>query len=68
MEQPVPHYFPLIPDDLRLPVDVVFLEIVAQDPFPVGLKRIVDGMPVPVFDHVRAGGQMAVCLQAQLAG
>ena len=53
-------------DHFCRPVGVIFLEIMAQKPLPVGFKGIVDGMPVPVFHHIGAGGHMAVGLKPQL--
>ena len=48
------------------PIGGVFLKIMAQKTLPVGLKRIMNGMPVPVHDTVCTGSQMAVRLQPQL--
>ncbi len=48
-------------------VGAVGLEIVAEDALPVGLLSGVDGVPVPVLDHVGAAGDVGVDVEAQLA-
>ena len=47
-------------------VDRRRLEVMGKQAFPVGFHRVMDGMPVPVFDHLGTGCQMADCLQPQL--
>ena len=48
-------------------VGVVFLKVMTEQPFPVGFKGVVNGMPVPVFHHVGSGSKVAVGLQPELS-
>ena len=59
---------PLAPDDPRFEVRRIRGEVVAEQPLPVGLEGVVDRVPVPVHDAERTAGDVAVGLQAQLAG
>jgi hypothetical protein len=47
-------------------VGAVGLEVVAQDAFPVCLLPGVDGVPVPVLDHVGAAGEIGVDIESDL--
>ena len=50
-----------------LGVGAVGFEVVREDAFPVGFLPGVDGVPVPVLDHVGAAGEMGVDVEAELA-
>ena len=39
----------------------------AQDAFPVSLLTGVDRVPVPILDHVGAGGEIGVDVEPELA-
>ncbi len=69
VDEPLSHFRSgdLAAEHARLAVGGVRFEVVAQQALPVGLEGVVDGVPVPVFHHVGAGGEVGVGLQAQLA-
>ena len=52
----------------RLPVGGVGRVVLGEQALPVGLEGVVEGAPVPVHDAHRAGGQVGVGLETQLAG
>ena len=56
-----------ISDHFCCTIGIIFLEVMTQQSFPVGLKRIVDGMPVPVFHHIGSGCYMTVRLKTKLS-
>ena len=55
-------------DRFRFLINGRGLEVVGQKPLPVGLARVMNRVPVPVFDHLRARCEMAHCLKSQLSG
>lgn len=55
-------------DGGRLPVGLPGGQVVAEDPLPVALHRVVDAVPGPVLHAVGPAGQVAEGLQPQLAG
>ena len=54
-------------DARGLLVDAVRLEVVAEQALPIRLLAVVQRVPVPVLDHVRAVGHVRPCLQPQLS-
>ena len=70
VDEPLPHFRfgDLAAEHARLAVGGIRFEVVAQQALPICFKGIVDGVPVPIFHHVGAGGEVGVGLQAQLAG
>ena len=69
VDEPLPHFRfgDLAAEHARLAVGGIRFEVVAQQALPICFKGIVDGVPVPIFHHVGAGGEVGVGLQAQLA-
>ena len=69
VNEALPHFrlADFVSEHACLAVGRVRFEVVAQQTLPVGFERIVDGMPVPVFHHVSAGGQVRVSLQTKLS-
>ncbi len=57
----------LAADAHRLPVDAVRLQVVAEEPLPVGLLPVVEGVPVPVLDHARPARHVGPGLEPELA-
>src|SRR3974377_1657459 len=55
-----------VSDATDLSVRAVGFEVMAEHAFPVGLLARVDGMPVPVFNHIRAAGNVSIDIEAQL--
>ena len=70
VDQTLPHLRvgDLVAEHAGLAVGRVRFEVVTQQPLPVGFEGVVDRVPVPVLHAVGAGGQVAVGMQAQLAG
>ena len=64
VDEPLSHFRfgDLAAEHARLAVGGIRFEVVAQQALPICFKGIVDGVPVPIFHHVGAGGEVGVGL------
>ena len=51
----------------HLGIRTIGFQVVTEHSLPIGFLPGMDGVPVPVLDHVGAAGYVGVNVQAQLA-
>src|SRR5438034_9712010 len=57
-----------VSDPRDLGIGTVGFEVVTENAFPISLLTGMDGMPMPVLNHIGAAGNVSVDVQEHLAG
>ncbi len=60
-------FLQLMGDAGDLPVSPVGFQVMGEDALPVSLLSVMNRMPVPVFHHIGAAGQVSEHVQPELA-